>query len=54
MDLFVYRTYGEIGYVDRVNGISAALLESWRGRFDVEDAAYLLGCLLYTSDAADD
>ena len=43
MDLFVYRTYGEIGYVERVNGISAALLESWRGLFGVEDAAYLLG-----------
>ena len=43
MDLFVYRTNNEIGYVERVNGISAGLLESWRGRFDVEDAAYLLG-----------
>ena len=43
MDLFVYRTYDEIGYVERVNGNSAALLESWRRRSDVEDTAYLLG-----------
>ena len=43
MDLFVCRRYGEVGYVQRVNGTPIALLESWRGRFDVDDAAYLLG-----------
>ena len=42
MYLFVYRTYGEIGYVERVNGIPFTVLENWRERFDVDDAAYLL------------
>ena len=40
MDMFVYRTQGEVKYVERLNGIPAHLLESWCGKFDVDDRAF--------------
>jgi len=40
MDMFVYRTEGEVDYVARLSALSPTLIESWRGLVDVDDRAY--------------
>ena len=43
VDLFLYRTYGEVGYVERLHAIPDDLLTQWRDVLMVDDRAYLLG-----------
>ena len=40
-DAFLYRTQGEIEYVNNIDRISAALLEGWRGELMVSNRAML-------------
>ena len=43
MDLFLYRTFGEIGYVESLAGLDGDLLPQWPYVFDVDDRAFLIG-----------
>lgn len=42
MDLFVYRTRGEMSYVDALQQLSPALVESWRGKCEPDQRAVLM------------